>query len=185
MDTTEKKIILENAIAYYVRQGYRVVSQTENTVQLIKPKQFSLLAAIILVLIYILPFVLYLLYYLAQKDKTVYIVVNDEGKISVTDESGQLRIVDNVEQIGISRAAFDFGQPLRQSAHVNNEPVSEEAGTLTPEETERTKIEQYGIEVVVCPSCNTINSLSFVECTKCFASLAKEKPISNPYLLNQ
>jgi ribosomal protein L40E len=54
--------------------------------------------------------------------------------------------------------------------------------TLTPEEVERKKIEKYGIEVVICPSCNTINSLSLIKCTKCSTSLAKEKPIHNPYL---
>ncbi len=99
MENSERKNILENAIAFYLRQGYRVNSQTDNTVQLMKPKQFSFFVAIILFLIFIIPFVLYLLYYLAQHDKTVYIVVNEEGKISVTDEKGLSRIVDNIQQL--------------------------------------------------------------------------------------
>lgn len=101
MENAERKIVLENAIAIYVQQGYRVVSQTENTVQLIKPKQFSLFIAIILLLFFILPFVIYLLYYLTQKEKAVYIVVND-GKITVTDEQGKVRVVDDIKKLPYS-----------------------------------------------------------------------------------
>ena len=121
MENLERKNILEDAIAYYVRQGYRVSSQTENTAQLIKPKQFSLLAAIILFLIYIIPFLLYLLYHLAQKDKTVYLVVNEKGKISVTDEKGQLRVVDNVQQL--TSIAYKFVPAENDPGYTNSTKI--------------------------------------------------------------
>ena len=35
MEITERTTSLENIISYYVRQGYRVVVQTDNTAQLI------------------------------------------------------------------------------------------------------------------------------------------------------
>jgi len=101
MDNSQKKNVLENAVAFYIRQGYRVSSQTENTAQLVKPKKFDLFCAVILFIILIVPFILYLLYYLSQKDKTIYIVVDDEGKISITDENGQIRIVENVQQLAV------------------------------------------------------------------------------------
>ena len=85
MENAERKTVLESSIVYYVRQGYRVGYQTEFSAQLLKPKQFSLLLAIVLFLFYIIPFVIYLLYYAAQKDKSIYLVVDEEGIISATD----------------------------------------------------------------------------------------------------
>ena len=53
---------------------------------------------------------------------------------------------------------------------------------LTDEQVERQRVEKYGVEVVVCSSCGTINSLSFSYCQNCSKDLSKEKAISNPYL---
>lgn len=40
----------------------------------------------------------------------------------------------------------------------------------------------YGIEVVICPNCETVNSLSVVNCRACQKDLSKENPVRNPYL---
>jgi len=101
MENTQKQNVLENTIAFYVQQGYRVSSQTENTAQLVKPKKFDLFCAVFLFLILIFPFILYLLYYLAQDDKTIYIFIDDMGMISITDEKGQKRKVENVKQLAV------------------------------------------------------------------------------------
>ena len=49
-------------------------------------------------------------------------------------------------------------------------------------DNERLEIEKYGIEVVTCPLCGTINSLSFTQCRKCRKDIMKVQPVKNPYL---
>ena len=49
-------------------------------------------------------------------------------------------------------------------------------------ESEQSRIEKYGIEIAVCPNCQTVNSLSFLNCEKCNTNLEKVKPIRNPYI---
>ncbi|MBN2002394.1 MAG: hypothetical protein JXA21_03465 [Anaerolineae bacterium] len=99
MDTVERRAILEGVILHYIRQGYRVIVETDNTAQLVKPKRFSLSLAIIGLFIYVVPFVIYLLYYLGQKDETVYVHVGAQGKVSLTYETGRTQVVNDVEQI--------------------------------------------------------------------------------------
>jgi hypothetical protein len=91
--------LLQNVIASYVGQGYRVISQTQETAQLVRPKRFSWILAIILLLIYVLPFLLYLLYYAVQKDESIYIMLTENGKLSVTDQNNHTHIVDDVRQL--------------------------------------------------------------------------------------
>ena len=74
----ERSEILGREINRYVRQGYRVVSRTDTTAQLVKPKEFSLFWAIIGFLF------LYLLYYLSKKDETLYLEVLPNGQIAKT-----------------------------------------------------------------------------------------------------
>lgn len=82
MTTEMRRNVLEQEIQRYVRSGYRVMSQTETSAQLVKPKKFHLLLAIILLLAMVLPFVIYLLMYMAAKDKTVYITVDSQGRVT-------------------------------------------------------------------------------------------------------
>jgi len=58
---------LQAEINQYVRKGYQVVSQTETTAQLVKPKRFSLVWFFLFFGIFYLP------YYIAKRDKTVYL----------------------------------------------------------------------------------------------------------------
>lgn len=46
----------------------------------------------------------------------------------------------------------------------------------------RREIEKYGIEVIICPSCGTINSTSFTQCRKCLKDIMKVRQVENPYL---
>lgn len=62
-----------NPLNWYVRQGFRVVSQTESSAQLVKPKVFSFVWALLWFLLLGVGLVVYLLYYAAKKDKTVYL----------------------------------------------------------------------------------------------------------------
>ena len=50
------------------------------------------------------------------------------------------------------------------------------------ERAESHRVEGYGIQIVICSSCGTENSLSFSKCMKCSKDLSKEKPVPNPYV---
>jgi len=81
MTTEMRRNVLEQEIQSYVRKGYRVLSQTDTSAQLVKPKKFNLLIAVICLLLAVFPFIIYLLMYMASKDKTVYISVDPQGRI--------------------------------------------------------------------------------------------------------
>jgi len=82
MDIEQRRAILDREIQSYVRKGYRVLSQTDTSAQLVKPKKFSLILAVLLLILMVLPFVIYLLMYVAAKDKTVYLSVDPDGKVT-------------------------------------------------------------------------------------------------------
>lgn len=82
MTAEMRRNVLEQEIQSYVRKGYRVMSQTDTSAQLIKPKKFNLLIAIILLICFVLPFIIYLLIYMAARDKTVYITVDAQGRVT-------------------------------------------------------------------------------------------------------
>ena len=63
-----------------------------------------------------------------------------------------------------------------------NPRAKTEAEHKEKESETRKRVEKYGVEVIVCPSCQTLNSLSFAYCTKCHTDLSKEKSIRNPYI---
>jgi hypothetical protein len=71
----DRRAILEKEIYSYVRRGYRVLSQTETSAQLVKPKKFSLLWCILFFGIF------YIVYYMAKKDKTVWLTIDALGNI--------------------------------------------------------------------------------------------------------
>lgn len=76
--------LLAQEIQKYIKRGYRVVSQTETTAQLVKPKQFGCLTATLLTIFTIGLFLLfYIFYYASKRDETIYLTVVD-NKIRVT-----------------------------------------------------------------------------------------------------
>ena len=89
----QRSAILEERIGQLVRHGYRVTSRTETTAQLVKPKEFSLLWALVWLLVTLCVFglgiIIYLFYYLAQKDQTAYLEVGPHGDVNVTPESAR------------------------------------------------------------------------------------------------
>ncbi len=78
-----RTFILNQAIQGYQKDGYRLVSSTETTAQLYKPKEFSCCLAVIMVFL-IIGIVLYLLYYLSKKDDSVYLEVDEYGRLRTT-----------------------------------------------------------------------------------------------------
>jgi hypothetical protein len=49
------------------------------------------------------------------------------------------------------------------------------------EEQAQKRIAKYGVEVVRCSNCQTLNSSSFAYCINCHKDLSKEEPIRSPY----
>lgn len=82
----QRQMILGQEIQSYIKQGYRVVSQTSTTAQLVKPKRLDCGVAVLVLLLSIITlgivFILYLIWYVAQKDQQVYIDVNEYGKVN-------------------------------------------------------------------------------------------------------
>jgi hypothetical protein len=65
--------------------GYRVVSQTDFTAQLVKPKQFSILWFVLWLLLAVGPALLYVLYYFAvKKDRAIFIEIDEAGWVRET-----------------------------------------------------------------------------------------------------
>jgi len=81
MSTDDRQTILQQEINKYVRRGFRVVSQTSTTAQLVKPKKFSFLWAALWLLVFGVGIFIYLLYYAAKRDKQVYIEVDPSGRV--------------------------------------------------------------------------------------------------------
>ena len=76
---------LEPYIQQMSRYGYKVGSRSARAAQLIKPKQFNVTVAIICVLLALIPFLIYLCVYAAEKDVIVYLAVEPDGRIMVTN----------------------------------------------------------------------------------------------------
>ncbi len=76
--------VLQAEIDRLVREGYRVVSQTETSAQLLKPKVFSFVWAFVWFLLLGFGVLIYIFYYMAKKDKTVYLSVGADGSLQVT-----------------------------------------------------------------------------------------------------
>jgi hypothetical protein len=68
---------LTGAIAFLTSHGYRVLSQTDQSAQLVKPKQFSFLWCVLGCVLFLPLGVLYVIYYLAKQDTTVYLWMED------------------------------------------------------------------------------------------------------------
>lgn len=85
--------MLQDNIDQLVSAGYRVVSQTDTTAQLVKPKSFSfafwfilclLVAAILGVYGFVGALVTAVLLYLAEKDSQVYLALQSDGRVTRT-----------------------------------------------------------------------------------------------------
>ncbi len=72
---------LQDHINWYVRQGYRVVSQTDTAAQLVRQKQFSMMWFLLGLLAVGVGAVLYIIYYTLKRDTTVYLTVQTDGTV--------------------------------------------------------------------------------------------------------
>jgi uncharacterized BrkB/YihY/UPF0761 family membrane protein len=77
----ERSNILDDEVRNYVQRGYRVESRTPTTAQLVRPKKFSFLWALLWFLLFGIGILVYVAYYLAKSDQTEYLEVDDAGKV--------------------------------------------------------------------------------------------------------
>ena len=86
MDSTppasDPEAILRAEIDRYIQMGYVVTSQTTRSAQLVKPKKFNIMWAIVWFTLAIVPLLVYLLYYAFKWDHRVYLTVDEEGNIT-------------------------------------------------------------------------------------------------------
>lgn len=75
--------ILQREVNKYIGQGYRVVSQTDTTAQLVRPKQFSCLWFLINAFL-IIGWIFYLLWYWSKREEQIYIEVDLVGNIKIS-----------------------------------------------------------------------------------------------------
>jgi hypothetical protein len=82
----ERRAILQAAIKDRVRRGYRVMSQTDTTAQVVKAKTFSFGFALLWLLVFGVGVTVYLLHYAAKRDRQHYLTVDGRGRVIVTAE---------------------------------------------------------------------------------------------------
>src|SRR5215210_5791321 len=77
----ERSAILDAVVMKYARIGYEVRSRTQTTAQLVKPKKFSFIWALVWFLLFGIGLIVYLLYYWGKRDQTIYLEVDNRGVI--------------------------------------------------------------------------------------------------------
>ena len=81
LSVQERSNILDDEVRNYVQRRYRVESRTPTAAQLVRPKKFSLLWALLWFLLFGIGILIYVAYYLAKSDQKVYLEVDDAGKV--------------------------------------------------------------------------------------------------------
>jgi hypothetical protein len=108
----ERQQVLQTELRRWLRFGYRVTHQTDTTVQLVRPREFSFLMALILVFT-IVGFVIYLLWYLTREDDSAFLEVNETGEILrngrpwITHSSPAARIAE-AEPVRVALPTWPF-----------------------------------------------------------------------------
>lgn len=77
-DEAARTALLDKEIGNYAKRGYRVISRTPTTAQLLRPKTFSFLWCLFWIWTGCL---VYIVWYLAKRDSQVYLTVDANGKV--------------------------------------------------------------------------------------------------------
>jgi hypothetical protein len=80
---------LDAEIRRYAAAGYRVVSQTPTSAQLVKPKEFSLPWSVLWFFVCGVGVLVYIFYYLAKQDTIVHLSLNDDGTVRAQPRSAR------------------------------------------------------------------------------------------------
>lgn len=85
-----------------VHEGYRVVSETETSAQLVQPKPFSFGWAFIWFLLLGFGVLVYAFYYMAKTDKAVYLTVAADGSVRRGEPVSEEAFIPNCRSCGFS-----------------------------------------------------------------------------------
>ena len=66
---------MERTITSYIAQGYAVVNKTQTAATMFKKKEFSILWAVVGLLLCVLPLLIYLIIYATRSDQMVEIII--------------------------------------------------------------------------------------------------------------
>jgi hypothetical protein len=80
----ERSRLLDEAIGGYLRRGFLVQLRTQTTAQLVQPKKFSFIWALLWFLLFGIGIIVYLIYYAAKSDEGIYLQVDEYGNVTVT-----------------------------------------------------------------------------------------------------
>jgi len=80
----ERSQELEEEIAKYMSEGFFVRQRTAYTAQLVRPKRFSFVWALLWLLVFGVGIVVYLIYYAAKQDEGRYVEVDEYGTVKAT-----------------------------------------------------------------------------------------------------
>ena len=80
----ERSRELEEEIAQYIHDGYFVRHRSATTAQLVRPKKFSFIWALLWFLLFGIGIVVYLIYYAAKQDEGRYVEVDEYGAVKAT-----------------------------------------------------------------------------------------------------
>ena len=80
----ERSRELEEEIAQYMHEGFFVRQRSATTAQLIRPKKFSFIWALLWFLLFGIGIVVYLIYYAAKQDEGRYVEVDEYGAVKAT-----------------------------------------------------------------------------------------------------
>jgi Ca2+/Na+ antiporter len=80
----ERSRELDEEIQEYVRQGFFVRHRTATTAQLVRPKRFSFVWALLWFLMFGIGILVYLIYYAAKQDEGRYAEVDEYGEVKAT-----------------------------------------------------------------------------------------------------
>jgi hypothetical protein len=75
---------LEEEIAQYMHDGFFVRQRSGTTAQLVRPKKFSFIWALLWFLLFGIGIIVYLIYYAAKQDEGRYLEVDEYGAIKAT-----------------------------------------------------------------------------------------------------
>lgn len=100
------------------RHGWQVASEAPDGVQLRKPKHFSFGWALLWFVLAVFPFVVYLLWHWAKRDRYVYLTLNADGSVTSSDSSLLGRLV-----AGYWRWSSSRSQPWQKALALAGPPA--------------------------------------------------------------
>jgi hypothetical protein len=95
----ERIAILDRVIGDYVGKGYKVISRYDFNAQLIRPKHFNFLWALLSSLVFGVGLVVYVVHYKAEQIVQVYLEVDERGVVRSNWDmfvDGALNVSDEV-----------------------------------------------------------------------------------------